>query len=118
LNNNRIGVLAKSLSKRVNEYSANMTATPTAFLVFYRFKAMSDQEAQKSSAEWNDLKKSLPSDVRLTGEYIHAWGTEYNGFLLFEADNSDSFLSWWSSFKDKIRWYVDQTHTIVARKRS
>ena len=44
-------------------------ATPTVFLVFYRFKAMSDQEAQKSSAEWNDLKKSLPSDVRLSGEY-------------------------------------------------
>jgi hypothetical protein len=46
--------------------------TPTVFLVFYRFKAMSDQEAQKSSAEWNDLKKSLPSDVRLAGEYNHA----------------------------------------------
>jgi len=43
------------------------TTTPTPFLVFYRFKAMSDQEAQKSSAEWNDLKKSLPSDVRLSG---------------------------------------------------
>ena len=25
-------------------------ATPTVFLVFYRFKAMSDKEAQKSSA--------------------------------------------------------------------
>jgi hypothetical protein len=61
-------------------------ATPTAFLVFYRFKAMSDQEAQKSSAEWNDLKKSLPSDVRLAGEY--------NGFLLFEADNTNSFFDW------------------------
>lgn len=33
------------------------TTTTTAFLVFYRFKAMSDQVAQKSSAEWNDLKK-------------------------------------------------------------
>jgi hypothetical protein len=53
-------------------------ATPTAFLVFYRFKAMSDHEAQKSSAQWNDLKKSLPSDVRLSGEYNHAGGTEYN----------------------------------------
>ena len=94
------------------------TTTPTVFLVFYRFKAMSDQEAQKSSAEWNDLKKSLPSEVRLAGEYIHAWGTEYNGFLLFEADNTNSFLDWWSSFKDKIRWYVDQTHTIVARRRT
>jgi hypothetical protein len=110
---------AKSLSKRANDYSSNMSAaTPTAFLVFYRFKAMSDQEAQKSSAEWNDLKKSLPSDVRLAGEYNHAWGTEYNGFLLFEADNTNSFLDWWSSFKDKIRWYVDQTHTIVARRRT
>jgi hypothetical protein len=110
---------AKSLSKRANDYSSNMSAaTPTAFLVFYRFKAMSDQEAQKSSVEWNDLKKSLPSDVRLAGEYNHAWGTEYNGFLLFEADNTNSFLDWWSSFKDKIRWYVDQTHTIVARRRT
>lgn len=97
---------------------ASSSATPTVFLVFYRFKAMSDQEAQKSSAEWNDLKKSLPSDVRLTGEYNHAWGTEYNGFLLFEADNTNSFLDWWSGFKDKIRWYVDQTHTIVARRRT
>jgi hypothetical protein len=112
--------MSKSLSKRADEYSANMasSAIPTAFLVFYRFKAMSDQEARKSSAEWNDLKKSLPSDVRLTGEYNHAWGTEYNGFLLFEADNTNSFLDWWSGFKDKIRWYVDQTHTIVARKRT
>ena len=67
------------------------TTTPTPFLVFYRFNAMSDQEAQKSSAEWNDLKKSLPSDVRLSGEYNHAWGTEYNGFLLFEADNTIHF---------------------------
>jgi hypothetical protein len=41
---------AKRLLKRANEESANMSAaTPTVFLVFYRFKAMSDQEAQKSS---------------------------------------------------------------------
>jgi hypothetical protein len=95
-----------------------MAATPTALLVFCKFKAKSDQEAQEASAEWVDLKKSLPSDVRLAGEYSRAWGTEYNGFLIFEAYSSDSFFTWWSGFKDKIRWYVDQTHTIVARKRS
>jgi hypothetical protein len=62
------------LINSANEESANISAaTPTMFLVFYRFKAMSDQEAQKSSAEWNDLKKSLPFDVRLSGEYNHAW---------------------------------------------
>jgi hypothetical protein len=89
----------------------------TAFLVFYRFKAMSKAEAQKAKDEWNQLKDSLPSGIELVGEYIHSWGTEYNGFLLFESNNADSFLDWWSKFKDTIRWYVEQTHTITARRR-
>jgi hypothetical protein len=79
----------------------------TTFLVFYRFKTMSNDDAQKANIEWHEL----------VGEYDHAWGTEYNGFLLFEADSSDSFLDWWSSFKDKVRWYIEQTHTITARRR-
>lgn len=33
-------------------------AATTAFLVFYRFKANSDEEAERASAEWNDLKKA------------------------------------------------------------
>jgi hypothetical protein len=32
-------------------------------------------------------------------------------------DSADSFLDRWSKFKDTIRWYVEQTHTIVARRR-
>ena len=91
--------------------------TATGFLVFYRFKAMSKEEAERAKDEWNGIKNSLPSGIELVGEYIHAWGTEYNGFLLFEADSADSFLDWWSKFKDTIRWYVEQTHTIVARRR-
>jgi hypothetical protein len=53
----------------------------TAFLVFYRFKAMTKEEAQKANNKWNELKNSLPSGIELIGEYTHAWGTEYNGFL-------------------------------------
>jgi hypothetical protein len=34
------------------------------------------------------------SAVELIGEYNHAWGTDYNGFLLFEAEKADSFLDW------------------------
>jgi hypothetical protein len=90
----------------------------TGFLVFYRFKAMNNEEAEKAKGEWENLRNGLPSGIELVGEYIHdAWGTEYNGFLLFEADSADSFLDWWSKFKDTIRWYVEQTHTIVARRR-
>jgi hypothetical protein len=91
--------------------------TSTAFLVFYRFKTMSKGEAEKAKDEWHNLKNGLPSGIELVGEYTHAWGTEYNGFLLFESDNADSFLDWWSKFKDNIRWYVEQTHTIAARRR-
>jgi hypothetical protein len=83
------------------------------FLVFYRFKSMSNEEAKKANSEWHELK----SGVELVGEYDHAWGTEYNGFLIFEADGSDSFFDWWSGFKDEVRWYVEQTHTIAARRR-
>jgi hypothetical protein len=89
----------------------------TTFLVFYKYKSMTKEEAQKAAQQWRDLKGGLPGDVELIGEYNHAWGTEYNGFLLFEAEKADSFLGWWSSFKDSIRWYVDKTYTITARKR-
>jgi hypothetical protein len=81
----------------------------TTFLVFYRFKTMNKDDAQKANTEWHELKNSLPSGIELVGEY--------DGFLLFEAESSDSFLEWWSNFKDKVRWYVEQTHTITARRR-
>lgn len=90
---------------------------PATFLVFYRFRAMSPEEAKRAAQEWKELKNSLPSGIELMGEYDHAWGTEYNGFLIFESESSDLFLDWWSNFKDKVRWYVDQTHTIAARRR-
>lgn len=93
------------------------TQQGTAFLVFYKFRAMTHDEKEKSKNEWNQLKNTLPQGIELIGEYVHAWGTEYNGFLLFQAETSDSFFDWWSDFKDSIRWYVDKTHTIIARRK-
>ena len=43
--------------------------TPATFLVFYLFKAMSKEEAQKANTEWRELKNSLPSGIELVGEY-------------------------------------------------
>jgi len=45
----------------------------TTFLVFYRFKTMSNDDAQKANTEWHELKNSLPSGIELVGEYDHAW---------------------------------------------
>lgn len=88
----------------------------TTFLVFYRFKSMNKEEAVKARTEWRELRNGLPDGIELIGEYDHAWGTEYNGFLLIESESSDKFLDWWSGFKDKVRWYVEQTHTIGSKK--
>ena len=105
------------LCKCINVQEIEILEMGTTFLVFYKFRSMTKEETMKANSEWSELRKSLPSSVELIGEYNHAWGTEYNGFLLFQADNSDAFLDWWSSFKDKIRWYVERTYTITARKR-
>jgi len=78
---------------------------------------MKSDEATKAKIEWKEFRSDLPSGIELIGEYDHAWGTEYNGFLIFESESSDTFLDWWSGFKDKVRWYVEQTHTIAARRR-
>jgi uncharacterized protein DUF3303 len=88
----------------------------TGFLVFYRFKAMNEEETTRAKNQWNELRNNLPSGIELIGEYVRAWGIEYNGFLLFEAEVADPFLDWWSKFKDTIRWYVEETQTIVARR--
>jgi hypothetical protein len=77
---------------------------------------MNNEETERAKNQWNALKNSLPAGIELVGEYFRAWGTEHNGFLLFEAERPDSFSDWWSKFKDTIRLYVEQTHTIVARR--
>ena len=78
---------------------------------------MSSEERNRANNEWNKLKNTLPQGIELIGEYNHAWGTEYNGFLMFQSETSDSFFEWWKGFKDTIRWYVDKTHTIIARRK-
>lgn len=89
----------------------------TTFLVFYRFKSTNKEESANAKTEWRELRNGLLSGIELIGEYDHAWRTKYNGFLLIELESSDAFLDWWSGFKDKVRWKVEQTHTIAARRR-
>jgi hypothetical protein len=52
----------------------------TAFLVFYRFKAMSKEEVERAKGEWQNIKNGLPSSIELVGEYIHTWGIDIMAF--------------------------------------
>ena len=49
-----------------------MHMATAGFLVFYRFKAMNEEETKRAKDEWNGLKNSLPSGIELLGEYVRA----------------------------------------------
>ena len=88
---------------------------PWVFLVFFKFKEMDNEEADKARKRWNAFKKQFPAGIKLLGEYDHALGTGYNGFILLESRSSDDFLNWWKKFKDEVRWYITSTKTIIGR---
>ena len=63
---------------------------------------MNKEEAVKARSEWRELRNGLPDGIELIGEFDHAWGTEYNGFLLIESESSDAFLDCGRALKIKL----------------
>jgi len=37
--------------------------------------------------------------------------------MVLESESMDSFTRFWKWFRDKVRWYVPETKTIIATKR-
>jgi len=37
--------------------------------------------------------------------------------MVLESESMDSFTRFWKWFRDKVRWYVPETRTIIATKR-
>ena len=88
------------------------------FIVFYRFQLMTPEQAGKAKEFWDEFGKgSWPEHLKLIGDYKHAWGSDWSGFLLIETDDPQSFFKFWPIFRDKTRWYIENTRTIVAIKR-
>ncbi|MEX0567960.1 MAG: hypothetical protein Q6363_002230 [Candidatus Njordarchaeota archaeon] len=87
-------------------------------IVFYRYKELSEEEEEKVSSQWKNLKKEFDRfGVRIVSNNSHAFGTSWNGFLIIEAEDFDDYVKFWKWFKDKIRWYIESTQTIVGSKR-
>lgn len=87
------------------------------YLVFYKLKELSQEEENRAKMEWEEIMKEWPPEVRLIGVYDHAWGTEYNGIMILESESMDSFARFWKWLRDKIRWYVPETWTVISMKR-
>jgi len=86
-------------------------------VIFYKFRLLTEEEEEKTKRDWEETKKNFPEGVRLISLNDHAWGTEYNGFMVIEADTFENFLRFWKWFKDKVRWYVERTKIVIGTKR-
>ncbi len=86
------------------------------FLVFYKFKQLNEEEEKKARNFWKEFRNNLPGNIKLVGEYKHAWGTQWNGYLVLEAETMNDFIKFWPIFRDKTRWYVQATETIISTK--
>ena len=80
---------------------------------------MSSEEAKQAKEFWLNLtKEEWPDDIHIVGDYRHAWGTEWNGFLLMETNNPERFFEFWPRLRDKTRWFIENTRTVIGLKRS
>jgi len=87
-------------------------------IVFYRLKGLTKEEEEKARREWDEIKGEFAKfGVRLASNNSHAFGTDWNGFLVFEAESFDNYVRFWKWFKDKVRWYIQKTSTIIGVKK-
>ncbi|MBD3160425.1 MAG: hypothetical protein GF309_16715 [Candidatus Lokiarchaeota archaeon] len=90
-----------------------------AFVVFYRFKLLSPEESKKAREFWLQFtEEEWPEDIEIVGDFSYAWGSEWNGFLMLQTEEAERFFQFWPKFRDKTRWYVDNTRTIIGLKRT
>ena len=84
-------------------------------VIFYRFRELSKEDEERVAKEWEDLKKHFPKfGVKLVSNNVHAFGTSWNGFLVIEAEDFDDYVKFWKWFKDRIRWYISMTQTVIG----
>ena len=87
-------------------------------VVFYRYKKLSEEEERRVAEEWKRLKEEFGRfGVRLLSNNSHAFGTDWNGFLVLEAEDFDDYVKFWRWFKDRVRWYIEATQTVVGVRR-
>ena len=86
-------------------------------IVFYRFKELAPSQEERARREWDEIKSEFPEGIKLISNNSHAFGTSWNGFLIIEADTFEKYVQFWKRFRDRIRWYVAETNTIIGVKR-
>jgi hypothetical protein len=92
-------------------------AVPLGLVAFYRFKGLSDEQAQEARGKWIDFKNSKwQKNVKLLSEYDHAYSIDYNEFLVIETPDFEAFAKFYPKFRDYARWHVSATKTLTGMR--
>ena len=79
---------------------------------------MTPEQAGEAKEFWEEFGRgSWPEHLKIIGDYKYAWGTEWSGFLLLETEDPQTFFEFWPIFRDRTRWYIDNTRTVISVKR-
>lgn len=100
---------------RRNQYRFKGMNLALGFIILYRLKELTADQVRMAKERWETFKAEMwPEEVKLLGEYDHAYGSDYNGFLIVEAPTFEKFQEFYKKFRDYTRWYVKGTRTIVG----
>ncbi len=90
---------------------------PITAVIYFKFRLLTEEEEEKTKKDWEDARKQIPAGTKILSINDHAWGTKFNGFLVVESDTFENFLKFWKWFKDRVRWYVEETQVIIGVRR-
>ncbi len=86
-------------------------------VIYFKFRLLTEEEEERTKEDWEQTKREIPEGTKIISINDHAWGTDYNGFLVVESEDFNKFLKFWKWFKDRVRWYVEDTKAIIGTKR-
>lgn len=95
-------------------YGENMVL---GFVILYRLEKLDPEKAKEARLKWKDfVKNKWPPEIKLIGDYHHAFGSDFNGFLFVEAPDFNTFEKFYKIFRDYTRWYLAGTYTVIGIK--
>jgi hypothetical protein len=87
------------------------------FVILYRLEKLDSEKAREAKEKWEEfVKNKWPSEIKLIGDYHHAFGSDFNGFLFVEAPSFESFERFYRIFRDYTRWYLTGTYIVIGVK--
>lgn len=83
------------------------------YLIFYRLKTLTDEEKHQWFQLWHKIRDNLPHGIKIVIEATTAFGTEYNGFTVYDGP-LDKFEELVETLQEYSGSFIEKTLTIIG----